>query len=386
MTPVSFLEGYIATLAILLGVFLYWLPDLTPRTIRLGVRVPPERTDDPAVLRSIRRFRAGSLLSLALALLAIVGIPATGIGGIADRLVPVAGIFLLVAGSLVSYVVFRGQLLHVKEEEHWMQGRAGMSVAAGWSAPKPSARHLGLWILPSLLLLGAVWGAGLFLYPGLPAEIPVHYTLSGSVNAWAPKSFLVAFSLPLVGAAILTLFALLSWVITRTRTELGPREDWASEHRRQGIFRERMAALLLGVAAIVEAQLAFLSLLLWGAIAPPASGWVLAVALAPALLVVALVLTVSVRTGQLGARIPAPAGPAGGPSSGPSVRAYGPERDDDRFWKGGILYYNPDDSSILVAKRFGVGWTFNFGHPVAWVALLAPFLLLGIALVLLTHL
>lgn len=43
--------------------------------------------------------------------------------------------------------------------------------------------------------------------------------------------------------------------------------------------------------------------------------------------------------------------------------------DDDRYWKAGGVYFNPDDPTILVPKRFGIGWTFNFAHPIAWVIL-----------------
>ncbi|HET8912987.1 MAG TPA: DUF5808 domain-containing protein [Ktedonobacteraceae bacterium] len=38
-------------------------------------------------------------------------------------------------------------------------------------------------------------------------------------------------------------------------------------------------------------------------------------------------------------------------------------RDDDRYWSGGLLYNNPDDPDLFVSKRFGIGWTLNFGHP-----------------------
>ncbi len=39
-------------------------------------------------------------------------------------------------------------------------------------------------------------------------------------------------------------------------------------------------------------------------------------------------------------------------------------RDDDRYWLGGVLYYNSDDPEPFVPKRFGFGWTINFAHPV----------------------
>jgi uncharacterized membrane protein len=45
-------------------------------------------------------------------------------------------------------------------------------------------------------------------------------------------------------------------------------------------------------------------------------------------------------------------------------------RDDDRYWVGGFLYNNPDDPDLLVPKRYGLGWTMNFGHPMGkWIAI-----------------
>jgi len=38
-------------------------------------------------------------------------------------------------------------------------------------------------------------------------------------------------------------------------------------------------------------------------------------------------------------------------------------RDDDRYWYGGVFYNNPDDPAVFVPKRFGLGWTVNFGNP-----------------------
>jgi uncharacterized membrane protein len=45
-------------------------------------------------------------------------------------------------------------------------------------------------------------------------------------------------------------------------------------------------------------------------------------------------------------------------------------RDDDRYWYGGFFYSNPDDPALFVEKRYGLGWTLNFGHPQAKLVLI----------------
>ena len=37
-------------------------------------------------------------------------------------------------------------------------------------------------------------------------------------------------------------------------------------------------------------------------------------------------------------------------------------------WKLGVLYYNPDEPRLLVAKRFGGPFTLNLANPIAWTA------------------
>jgi uncharacterized membrane protein len=53
---------------------------------------------------------------------------------------------------------------------------------------------------------------------------------------------------------------------------------------------------------------------------------------------------------------------------------------DNRRWLLGMFYVNRDDPSIFVEKRFGLGYTINFGNPKA-LSLLVAFLvvILGFA-------
>ena len=56
-------------------------------------------------------------------------------------------------------------------------------------------------------------------------------------------------------------------------------------------------------------------------------------------------------------------------------------RDDDRYWYAGVFYNNPDDPDLFVPKRFGLGWTLNFGHPRARLVGIGILLLMLLPLV-----
>lgn len=51
-------------------------------------------------------------------------------------------------------------------------------------------------------------------------------------------------------------------------------------------------------------------------------------------------------------------------------------RDDDRYWYAGFFYNNPDDPAVFVPKRFGLGWTLNFGHPQARLVMIGMLVLI----------
>lgn len=44
-------------------------------------------------------------------------------------------------------------------------------------------------------------------------------------------------------------------------------------------------------------------------------------------------------------------------------------------WKGGILYYNPNDPAMFVGRRNGVGFTLNMANPWGWAVVASPVLL-----------
>ena len=53
-------------------------------------------------------------------------------------------------------------------------------------------------------------------------------------------------------------------------------------------------------------------------------------------------------------------------SSQPQLTPDSGNRDNSQFWVAGGFYVNRSDPRLFVEKRFGLGWTLNFAHTIAW--------------------
>ena len=51
----------------------------------------------------------------------------------------------------------------------------------------------------------------------------------------------------------------------------------------------------------------------------------------------------------------------------------------DAGWKGGFVYYNPNDPALLVERRMGIGWTLNMANRCSWLILGATVLAIVIS-------
>jgi hypothetical protein len=124
--------------------------------------------------------------------------------------------------------------------------------------------------------------------------------------------------------------------------------------------RRRLHLLLLnGLAVVIAASGA------WTAVLPLVGGPTPAGVLGMALLPLALVLVIAFAFARLG-REPAPPPPYLAEPEMFASAIVG-DRTPDRCWKWGLIYYNPDDPAVIVEKRFGIGYTFNFGRAWSWV-------------------
>jgi uncharacterized membrane protein len=184
----------------------------------------------------------------------------------------------------------------------------------------------------------------------------------GQADRWGTRSFVDVDGLAVLGVIVCGLLLAIAAGVAH-----GPRLAPSLGIGRQGRRVGRVNLLvLLAVEYFLAATLGWFTVTL--PFGRPPRGGVVLIVLAPLVIVVAATLAVRrARTADRG---------AGAASLGDGT--------PDACWKWGTVYVNPADPALFVAKRFGIGYTLNFGHPWAWpvlVLLLSPVAVLLLLLV-----
>ncbi|MCI4346726.1 MAG: DUF5808 domain-containing protein [Thermoplasmata archaeon] len=366
MIPV---DGLTLALLIPLPVLAYvtWaLPDVAPTSLSFGVRVPPSEQEAPG-LREIRRSYRRNWLAVSLGLLA----PVLLLFLLAARPENLLWLELAVVPYFLVYFAAHRRVRELKRAKRWAPSAQAIAVVAVGDPDPDDGMMLGA-IAPIAVLLATLI-VGILRYAGAPALLPVHFGPSGTPDSYAPKSLDVFFIPVEISAFVTALLLGLTYLVLRAPVRLDPSSPEQAALRSH-VFRQRMSAGLFGLGAVVNLVLLIEGLAVWGLVTP-----------GPTFVAVPLILLlgysasfafVAVRTGQMGSRV------AVGEVAPPLASRI--PRDDDRYWRAGVFYYNPEDPALFVPKRVGVGWTLNFARPVAWVIILLP-PLFGIGLSLAIH-
>ena len=334
---------------LVVGALMCLMPAVTRPTVQFGVRVPHERAGAPVIRRERRAYYWRTA-----AVGACGTVAALALRGHGSWWLPRIILLLELAADFGCFWVARRQIGAVKQADGWFAGlRQTVATDTSWRTNPP--RFPVRWLIPALAVIAATAAVGALRYPGLPAHL-----VTGSGHR-APKSAVIvlvmAFQL-----YVTVLWIGLMLIIYRSRPDIEAADPAMSTLR----YRRFLAAItraLLTLAALVDASLLLIALPDWQVYRLSGIGRALPVL--PFAAGVLLLGAVAARTGQGGSRL-------NGNVRG-LARAAGTDRDDDRFWKGGLLYVNRDDPALVVGARFGFGWALNFGNPVAWLLIAGTF-------------
>jgi uncharacterized membrane protein len=331
-------------------VLYYLMPRMTRPDVYFAVTVPAEFRDSEEGWSVLKRYRLEVAIASVLALLVVLAPARIG----EFKYAPVStlgGLFLQGAGVFFAYYRARRQVLP--------HAVAPATVREAALAPRPA--HLpGGWLLqfPPFAVLA---GTGIWLHAHweqIPESFAIHWGANGQPNNWSTRTFSGVYG-PLLMGVVLCAFmgflahALLRW--SRPIQAAGPPGE------REQRFRKMVASILVAAQYLLALQFTWIGLtpLSHPQAGPPGVVPVLVIALGFVVVVVMLVM----RYGQGGTRL------AGAGVSAAGGTAPVGDRTRDQYWKLGLFYVNRDDPAVFVEKRFGVGYTLNFGHRGVWIAL-----------------
>jgi len=341
--------------ALMLVLFLV-LPSVSSPTVPFGVRVPAQRVDDPTVRGQTRIYR-WRVLALGM-VSAVVGVVIYGLTG-KPFLLPLP-VLMVVGVWFGCYFPANHKIRVAKTAGSWYEGlHEGIAVDTELRTDPP--RFPWLWLAPALIVTVATMVIGVITYPSMPEMLVVHHGANGAPNRLAAKSVGTAFSLVFLQMGMTALLAgFAAGIFFGSRSDIDPGRPVSSArwHRR---YMSLGAKALLGLAAMIDVGMMSSSLLMWTG---TVISWAPLVVALPILVAVVVAVVVLARNNFTRDEDEEVTGLT--------------HRDDDMYWRGGLFYVNPEDHALVVPRRFGLGWTLNFGNPWAAMLLVAVVALAGL--------
>jgi uncharacterized membrane protein len=335
------------------------LPSITSPTVPFGVRVPVQRVDDPTVLRQTHIYRRRVLVAAVVA--AVVGVLIYW-GG--DTLLLPLSVLVLVALWYGCVFLANHEIRAAKAAGGWYEGmHQGAAVDTELRTHPP--RFPWLWLAPALIVTVTTVVIGVIGYPSMPGTLVLHYGANGAPNRLAAKSIGTAFALVFVQIGVTALLAGVAAAMFRSsRSDIDPAHPVGSArwHRR---YLSLSAKALLGLVAMIDVGMLGSSLLMWTGTVTAWAPLVIVLPILGAVVVAVWVLAMNNREQDEGEQ-----------DTGLI------HRDDDKYWRGGLFYINREDHSLLVPRRFGLGWTLNFGNPRTAMLLAGLLALIGLLIAL----
>ncbi|HXW55218.1 MAG TPA: DUF5808 domain-containing protein [Candidatus Cybelea sp.] len=339
-SPSLFIGGEI----VLIGLMFHFLPQITRRDLFFAVTIDPAFRNSSDARRVVRQFRMAVWIHSLIAIAMLV------VGVVSDVLpLVIFAIVWQIAGEFIAFLRARARVLpHAVSA---IPNREAVLVARSAGA--------AYWLLQlgPFAILAARAAYLRANWEHIPERFAVHWGLDGRPNGWSARSFAGVYGPLLIAGGLCVFLALSSYAIVHWTRNIRSSGDAAV---REGRFR----SVQLGVITAVSY---FIALVFSGLASPLRSNAPeephLTLLLAGTFVFVLAIFVVMFSVGQGGGNLARDQGGSAPVSVGPVIG----DRTPDRCWKAGMFYFNPNDPALLVEKRFGIGYTINFGHRGAWL-------------------
>lgn len=353
-------------LAVLVPIFIsvMFIPYWTRKTESFGIAIPEEayRQEKLRGMRKKYTWLTG-ILSLLTAAVLIILMPNYQEDDQIMGIVFACTIAIYMILTFIVYLYFHGQMKNLKAQNpDWTKKAQLVTVSIGFRQSKLVYSHL--WYVIGFLIAIVMIVLSLMKYEEIPEKFATHFDLQGNPDGWSDKSYGSVLMMPIMQIYMTAIFLFVNIIIAKAKQQINAAN--AEKAMQQNIiFRRRWSLFMILMGNGLVALFSLPQLAMFYDISVQWSAWVIIGF--SALSVIGCIL-LSITTGQGGSRVKFK-----DHADGTTGKI---DRDDDRYWKLGMFYFNRNDPSIFLEKRFGVGWTNNWAHPLSWIFLIV---ILGLA-------
>lgn len=341
-------------------------PFLTRKTENFGVSIP-ESLYNREDFKTMRKKYAVTLIIIGLLFCISYAILSFQLSeNIITILFTIIIVTYLIFGFLL-YLPFHYKMKQIKESENWKSTKS-QTIVVDMKFRQEILVYSNWWFLTSALIIIVTFLLTFIYLNRIPEKLPMHIDFFGNIS-YEEKSFATLLFIPGMQLALLVLFIFLNLIIKHTKQQVSVANPERSK-KQNIIFRKRWSAYLICLGGLIELLLMYTQLTF---IFPQLTKYTEIIIFSFVFLILLGTLLLAFITGQGGSRIKL--------NEHTSDQVI--DRDDDQYWKLGQFYVNKNDPAIFVEKRFGVGWTNNWAHPLSWIVVIGILLVILIPVLLL---
>ena len=344
-----------------------FIPYFLKKTIVFGVYVPEQYAMTETVANLKKRYTL-SVFTWGLFIFAAYLIWVVTQKPLEDlvALVSVALQFAILFVSVGYYMMNHMKLKKLKAEQRWTEGKSEVRVVDLSFQNKLQLIPKVVFAIPMIITVGLIIYTYMN-YDKMPDLIPTHWGPSGEADAFTEKNYFTVIGTMLLLLVMQGLMMIMSEGMRFSGVKINPVEKQKSTEQ-QLKFRKYSSWLALFISISITLMLGYFHL---QTIHPEITSSAFMIGLPLIFLFATLIVVVifTMKVGQGGAKLKV--GEEQTTTDGNVIAV-----DDDKYWKAGVIYFNKEDPSIMVEKRFGVGWSFNFGNPISWLIFFGPLVLI----------
>lgn len=342
------------------------VPFFVKRTVVFGVTIPYTQAKHPKVMYFKRLY---ALFTFVVGSAVTIGFLIWNQGSNVDetRLVLIGVIipFVIIVTGLSLYFYFHFKVIKLKQSQEWYREIKQVHYADLAIRSKDEMLTSFVHFIPTIITVTIVL-LSVKLYDQLPSQIPTHWGPDGQPDAFSDKSWLSVLGLPTILLMLQLMFFGINVFTKRSGIKINA-GNVTSSRLRQLRLRKYTSWFLFVVNILMTLLFTFLQLnLIYENLFSDSL-----MMLAPLLfmvLILAGTLGLAVKVGRVDSDF------EGNLVIDKSSKVEGV--DEDQYWIGGLIYFNRNDPSIFVEKRFGLGWTMNFANPLGYFIIIIPVVLI----------